>query len=140
PQRIVDKGDPYPQQVQRTAKAIAAELGLAPDDWEICYQSRVGPLKWLGPSTQERLTAAGQAKAPVVLVPIAFVSEHSETLVELDMEYRHVAETAGVPVYIRIAALGVQPEFIRSLSALVQNALSCTRLCGSGAVKCLTDR
>lgn len=140
PQKIVDAGDPYPQHVQRTALAIAAKLGLSPEDWEICYQSRVGPLKWLGPSTDERLRDAGRAKASIVLVPIAFVSEHSETLVELDMEYRHLAEEAGVPDYIRIAALGAQPDFIQSLSKLVQNALLQRRLCGSPMSNCLADR
>ncbi len=139
PQKIVDAGDPYPQQVLRTASAIAAKLGLVQEDWEICYQSRVGPLKWLGPSTEERLQAAGQAGAAVVLVPIAFVSEHSETLVELDMDYKHLAEAAGVPNYIRIAALGVQPDFVRGLSQLVQNVLSHPVLCGSHSVKCLID-
>ncbi len=139
PQRIVDAGDPYPEHVRRTAMAIATKLGLAQNEWEICYQSRVGPLKWLGPSTEERLKAAGQAGMPVVLVPIAFVSEHSETLVELDMEYRHLAEAAGVPQYIRIAALGVQPDFVHGLSVLVQNALNCPKLCGSNNSKCLMD-
>jgi len=140
PQKIVDAGDPYPQHVERTAMAIAAKLGLSSEDWEICYQSRVGPLKWLGPSTEERLRDAGRAKIPVVLVPIAFVSEHSETLVELDMEYRHLAEEAGVPDYIRIAALGVQPDFIQCLSKLVQSVLSQRQLCGSPMSNCLMDR
>lgn len=123
PQSIVNKGDPYPGQVAQTAAAIAASLGLAQEDWEICYQSRVGPLKWLGPSTESRLQAAGAAGMPVVLVPIAFVSEHSETLVELDIEYKHLAQQAGVPVYIRVAALGTHPDFIKGLSTLVQEAL-----------------
>ncbi len=136
PQRIVDAGDPYPMQVEKTAIAIAQKLGLGRDEWEICYQSRVGPLKWLGPSTEERLRVAGAAKMPVVLVPIAFVCEHSETLVELDMEYKHLAKTVGVPDYIRIAALGVQPDFIHGLSQLVQNALSHTVLCGSETIRC----
>lgn len=140
PQKIVDAGDPYPRQVESTAMAIAAKLGLTRQDWEICYQSRVGPLKWLGPSTEERLQAAGQAGAPVVLVPVSFVSEHSETLVELDMEYKHLADEAGVPAYIRIAALGEHPDFIRSLSQLVQNALSEPEQCSSVMAKCLTDK
>jgi ferrochelatase len=140
PQRIVDAGDPYPGQVEKTAIAIAAKLGLGRDEWEICYQSRVGPLKWLGPSTEQRLQMAGRAKMPVVLVPIAFVSEHSETLVELDIEYRHLAEAAGVPSYIRIAALGVQPLFIQGLAELVQKALPHRLICGNGDAKCLMDK
>ena len=137
PQRIVDAGDPYPRQVARTAGAIAAKLGLAPEDWEICYQSRVGPLKWLGPSTEERLSAAGSAGAAVVLVPISFVSEHSETLVELDMEYKHLAETAGVKDYVRIPALSVQPEFIEGLAQLIKDALQVEQLCAGGTEKCM---
>lgn len=139
PQKIVDAGDPYPQQIARTAAAIAQKLGIAPDAWEISYQSRVGPLQWLGPSTEERLRAAGKTGTAIVLVPIAFVSEHSETLVELDMEYKHLAETAGTPDYVRIAALGVQPDFIRGLSILVGNALACQRLCAGNVAKCVLD-
>ena len=139
PQRIVDAGDPYPLQVARSAEAIAARLGLAREDWEICYQSRVGPLQWLGPSTEERLRAAGRAGAAVVLVPIAFVSEHSETLVELDMEYRHLAEMAGVPDYVRIPALGVQPDFIRGLASLVKEALPVSQLCAGRPLRCQLD-
>lgn len=135
PQKIVDKGDPYPQQIIRTASAIAASLGLKPQDWEICYQSRVGPLQWLGPSTESRLVAAGKAGIPVVLAPIAFVSEHSETLVELDIEYRHLAAMAGVPAYIRIPALGSHADFIRGLGNLVENALSEQLLCGQPGEK-----
>lgn len=139
PQKIVDAGDPYPEHIARTAAAIAQKLGIARDAWEISYQSRVGPLQWLGPSTEERLRAAGKTGTAIVLVPIAFVSEHSETLVELDMEYKHLAETAGVPDYVRIAALGVQPDFIRGLSILVGDALACQKLCASSDVKCVTD-
>ncbi len=139
PQKIVDAGDPYPSHIERTAVAIAAKLRLRREDWEICYQSRVGPLKWLGPSTEERLEAAGKARAPVVLVPIAFVSEHSETLVELDMEYKHLAEAAGVPEYVRIAALGTQADFIQCLTNLVQAALKETAFCSCGIAKCLVN-
>ncbi|MFZ5835987.1 MAG: ferrochelatase [Pseudomonadota bacterium] len=140
PQQIVNAGDPYPEQVARTAGAIAARLGLSAQDWEICYQSRVGPLKWLGPSTEDRLRAAGAAKQGVILVPIAFVSEHSETLVELDMEYRHLAEAAGVPYYLRIAALGVEKQFIQGLSQLVEDALAVSSYCSSTASSCPVDK
>jgi len=139
PQHIVDAGDPYPEQVARTATAIAAKLDLSAADWEICYQSRVGPLKWLGPSAEERLRAAGAAKQGVVLVPIAFVSEHSETLVELDMEYRHLAEEAGVPYYVRIAALGTDQHFVRGLSQLVEDAMAVPLLCTGAGSNCPID-
>lgn len=144
PQRIADAGDPYPGQIYHTATAIAAALGLESGEWEISYQSRVGPLKWLQPGTDARLRAAGAAARPVVLVPISFVSEHSETLVELDRELRHVAETSGVPEYIRVPALGVQPDFIHGLASLVRGALERTDtniLCGAPqAAACCLDR
>ena len=132
PQRIVDAGDPYPEQVAQTASAIAARLGIASDAWEICYQSRVGPLKWLGPSTEERLKAAGEAGSAVVLVPIAFVSEHSETLVELDMEYRHLAEQAGVPDIFAYHSAGCASGFYKGSGPACWRYVSCSSECGAG--------
>ncbi|HAK63216.1 MAG TPA: ferrochelatase [Alphaproteobacteria bacterium] len=140
PQRIADSGDPYPDQIRKTAVSIVTRLGLGADDWEISYQSRVGPLKWLQPATEARLRAAGAAGRPVVLVPISFISEHSETLVELDIELKHLAEMAGVPEYIRAPALGVQSDFIRGLASLAGDALDLRDkavLCGAPeAAKC----
>ncbi|MGH8432612.1 MAG: ferrochelatase, partial [Solimonas sp.] len=92
-------------------------------DWSVCYQSRVGPLKWIGPPTEEEIRRAGADKTGVVLYPLSFVSEHSETLVELDMDYRRLAEAAGVPVYVRVPAVGTHPLFIQGLARLVRNAL-----------------
>ena len=79
-------------------------------------------MEWIGPSTDDEIKRAGKDNAPVVVVPIAFVSEHSETLVELDIEYKELAENEGVPEYIRVPAVGTHPSFISSLSALVRNA------------------
>lgn len=130
PQRIVDAGDPYPEHIGRTARAIAATLKLTAAEWEISYQSRVGPLKWIGPSTAERVRAAAMDKIPLVICPIAFVSEHAETLVELDIEYKKLALECGAPAYARAPALGIQENFISGLAWLVQNALAQPRLCG----------
>jgi ferrochelatase len=124
PQRIADSGDPYPTQTQHTAKAIAAQLGLIAAQWRLCYQSRVGRLAWIGPSTEDEVRAAGAERVPVVVAPISFVSEHSETLVELDIELRELARAAGVPAYFRAPALGTQPGFIDGLATMVQRALS----------------
>lgn len=121
PQRIVDKGDPYPRHVEQTARAVVTALNIPDLDWAICYQSRVGPMKWIGPSTEQELERAGEDGVPVVVVPIAFVSEHSETLVELDIEYRHRAETLGVPAYVRVPAIGHHPDFIAGLAGLVRD-------------------
>ena len=125
PKRIVAQGDPYVWQVERTAAAVTAALEARGRtiDGLVCYQSRVGPLEWVGPSTREALSQAGAEKKPVVVVPIAFVSEHSETLVELDITYREVAESAGVPAYVRVPALGTDSTFIAALAGLVRWAL-----------------
>ena len=121
PERVIKAGDPYQKQVEQTAKAIVDRIGSL--DWAVCYQSRVGPLKWIGPSTDQEIERAGADKIGVVLYPLSFVSEHSETLVELDIEYRHLAEKAGVPRYIRVPTVGTHPKFIAALAALVRSAM-----------------
>lgn len=123
PQSVIDRGDPYQFQVERTVAAVRWRL---PSEWEtrICYQSRVGPMKWLGPSTEDEIRAAGRDQAGVIVSPIAFVSEHIETLVELDIEYAHLAKELGLPFYLRAAALGAAPRFIDALAELVERALA----------------
>ena len=122
PEKVILAGDPYQSQVDATAAAVAARLGEG-WDWRVTYQSRVGPMKWIGPSTEDEIRAAGQQGLALVVTPIAFVSEHIETLVELDHEYREVATKAGCPAYVRVPALGVTPAFIRGLGGLVQQAI-----------------
>jgi ferrochelatase len=122
PERIIAKGDPYRWQVERTAAALVERLGIK--DWVVCYQSRVGPLKWIGPGTDAEIRRAGTEKKGVVVVPIAFVSEHSETLVELDMEYKTLARQVGVRDYLRVPTVGVNPKFISGLARLVAQSLS----------------
>ncbi|OIR00763.1 ferrochelatase [mine drainage metagenome] len=124
PQAVIDKGDPYQAQIERTAAAVVAALGRPDLDWRICYQSRVGPMQWLKPSTDDEIRRAGQEGKPLVVVPIAFVSEHSETLVELDLEYGHLAKECGVPRYVRVPALGCHPAFIAGLADLARRALA----------------
>ena len=124
PVKIVRSGDPYPSQVERTAAAVVDALAEPELDWRVCYQSRVGPLRWIGPATDEEIGRAGREGTPLVVAPISFVSEHSETLVELDLDYRHLAEASGVPAYHRVATVGVEPSFIGSLALLVERALS----------------
>jgi len=119
PQRIVRAGDPYPQQVAATAAAVVAALSQPGLDWRVCYQSRIGPLKWTGPSTAAEIRAAGRDRVPVIVAPIAFVSEHSETLIELDHDYRRLAADCGVPRYIRVPTVGTAPSFVAALAALV---------------------
>ena len=93
PERVVASGDPYRWQVEQTAAALVERLGIT--DWTVCYQSRVGPLKWIEPATDAEIRRAGADGKGVIIVPIAFVSEHSETLVELDMDYAKLARERG---------------------------------------------
>jgi ferrochelatase len=136
PERTVAKGDPYRWQVEQTGAAITAALAIAGLDAQVCYQSRVGPLKWIGPATDAEIRRAGADGKAVVIAPIAFVSEHSETLVELDIEYGHLAQAAGVPAYIRVPAVGHHAAFIDGLARLVSAAaLRQTPVtCGEGRI------
>jgi ferrochelatase len=123
PKKIVQAGDPYADQVGTSVRAVAAKLGLALEDYEVCFQSRVGPLEWIGPYTDEEILRAAEEGKSILLVPIAFVSEHSETLVELDIEYRHLAKKHGARGYFRVPTVGTTPEFIAGLAALVRGAI-----------------
>ncbi len=118
PEATVKRGDPYPDHVARTAAAISARLPEFPDT-QICYQSRVGPMKWIGPSTEDEIMRASREGRAILICPIAFVSEHVETLVELDIEYRAIAEAEGASAYMRAATPGVHPAFIGALADLV---------------------
>ena len=149
PKKIVARGDPYPWQIEQTVQAIVEILDSPPDrpdfDWAVCYQSRIGPLQWIGPSIDEEILRAAGDRVPLVVVPVAFVSEHSETLVELDIQYRDLAQELKVPHYVRVPALGVQEDFVGGLAGLVEAVLDnkealCsadgTRLCPAGYGKC----
>jgi ferrochelatase len=122
PEKIVKSGDPYQFQCEQTAASIVAALDIADLDWSVCYQSRVGPMKWIGPSTDAEIYRAGRDKVPIVVAPIAFVSEHSETLVEIEIEYRKLAQECGVPHFVRVPAVGADPDFIDALATLVQKS------------------
>jgi len=128
PEVIVQAGDPYQWQIERTTRAVLAAMDAAPEDWRICYQSRATPQKWLEPSTESEIERAATDKVALLVVPIAFVSDHSETLVELDIEYRHLAERLGVPGYFRVPAQNDDAGFIAALAGVVARA----RACGPG--------
>ena len=148
PIKAIEGGDPYQWQVERTCAAVAEGLAgawAAELDWKICYQSRVGPLKWLGPSTPAAIEEAAHEGLGVVVVPIAFVSEHIETLVELDHDYAQLAEHLGCPLYLRAPALGVEPAFVGGLADLVQRQMKASagidsgcggRICPAHFAKC----
>ncbi|GGF59145.1 ferrochelatase [Terasakiella brassicae] len=124
PKKIVERGDPYQWQVEQSALAVVEKLNMPNLDWWVSYQSRVGPLEWIGPDTEDEISRAGREKVPLIVVPIAFVSEHSETLVELDIEYKELAQKQGVPAYFRTPAVGTHPFFIDGLRDLVISHIS----------------
>lgn len=119
PEKIIKAGDPYQQQIEQTAAAIGAKLPAPLSDWVVCYQSRVGPLKWIGPSTEDEIERAARNNKAVLILPIAFVSEHVETLVELDIEYRQLAEELNIPGYLRARTVQTRAEFIAELARQV---------------------
>ncbi len=119
PESIIKDGDPYQWQCEQSAAKIAESLDIENLDWQICYQSRVGRQKWLGPSTEQALEKAAHDNVPVLIYPHAFTQEHVETLVELDIEYREVAEKIGVHGYYRAPTVGTHPAFIKGLADMI---------------------
>lgn len=148
PEKIVKRGDPYQWQVEQTTKAVLNELAIEGVDYLNCYQSRVGPLKWIGPSTDQEITRASTEGKPIVLVPIAFVSEHSETLVELDIEYKHLAEANGCKHYFRVPTVSTEAHFVAALTDLCLQQTrdgglapdGGTRICGNNWQQCPCKR
>jgi ferrochelatase len=142
PKKIVDAGDPYQTQVTESVAAVLSALAMPDLDSVICYQSRVGPMEWIGPSTEAEVIRAGADGVPLLVVPIAFVSEHSETLVELDIEYRELAHRSGVPAYVRVPTVDADPDFIAGLAAEARHALASGRpvVAGEGRATCTPDR
>ena len=144
PERTIQRGDPYQWQVEKTVAAIVEALAIPGLDSAICYQSRVGRLKWIGPYTDAEITRAAHDKKSVIVVPVSFVSEHSETLVELDSDYRKLFKQEGGGHYVRVPALGVEKGFIEALKSLCLSnhppggILSCqgSRLCPASCSAC----
>jgi ferrochelatase len=123
PMSLINKGDPYQRQVEQQVRLLTARLpewASAPDRVSLGYQSRVGRAKWLEPSTESVLHALGQRGVTrVLMVPLSFVSDHSETLYEIDIQYRQLAAEAGITTFSRMASLNDSPTFIRALADLV---------------------
>lgn len=128
PIKVIKNGDPYQAQCEMTVKAILQELNIPELDAVVSYQSKVGPQEWLGPQTESEIERAGHDKVPLLIYPHAFVSEHVETIVELGIEYREVAEHAGVPYYGVVPTVGTHPLFIQGLSRQIETRLGQTGL------------
>jgi ferrochelatase len=118
PKKLVERGDPYEQQIRATFEALRARLGWP--HTTLCYQSRVGPLEWLRPYTEDviKQKAAGGCRQMLVY-PIAFVSDHSETLYELGIQYALLAKQSGIAHYRVVPALNEHPLLVRTLTDLV---------------------
>jgi len=134
PENKIKQGDPYQWQVERSVEELVKKLSIKNLNYVLSYQSRVGPLKWIGPSTENIIKNEAKKQKIIIVVPVAFVSEHSETLVELDIEYRKLAEENGSKKYIRIPAVTVNQDFINSLKSSILQASNGKRFTSS--VKC----
>ncbi len=121
PERAVRRGDPYLDHVKATVEAVRERL--PPVRWRLAFQSRTGPVRWIGPAVEETLAAlAREGCGAVVVVPVSFVSDHIETLYEIDVEYRALAEDLGIGAFRRVPSLNTRPSFIRALAELVRKA------------------
>ena len=147
PEKIIKAGDPYSFQIKETVKAIVKELNIKDLDYKITYQSRIGPMEWLKPNTEDEIELAGKLKKDIIIVPISFVSEHVETLVELNIEYKLIADKYKIQ-YTRIPTLGTNKIFINSLTNILLRFISkvdtnlvtsssSTRICPNEFTKCL---
>jgi len=121
PMSQVRKGDPYPGYIEHSARETARRAGAA--SFQVTYQSRVGPAKWLGPDTIEFLERNARGKV-VVAVPIAFVSEHLETLYDLDILAKGAAEKVGALGFLRVPALGTRQDFVEAMADVVRKGLA----------------
>lgn len=122
PASLIRKGDPYLMETERTVAGISQRLENRP--CELSFQSRLGPVKWLKPSLAETLKSlASKGAPPLVIVPVSFVSDHIETLYELDIQHRMIAEDLGFTVYERAPTLNTRPDFIKALAQLVREAI-----------------
>ncbi len=123
PERYVREGDPYLEQTKTTVELIMDRLDRR-IPYQLCFQSKIGPVKWLEPFTSNVITQLGkQGIDDVLVVPISFVSEHIETLYELDILFQKIARESGVKNFRRVPALNSNPTFIRALAELVESAL-----------------
>jgi ferrochelatase len=119
PLKVIQRGDPYPQEIGASVAAVLDELCL-PNPYLLAYQSAAGPVAWQGPSTKKVIRQLGQqGHAHLLVVPIAFTSDHIETLSEIDLEYAQLAQACGITYFKRSPALNGDPDFQRALADIV---------------------
>ncbi len=132
---VEEAGDPYQREIEHCTELIMAALNR-PNPHTLAYQSRVGPVEWLQPYTEDAIEAlAHEGVKDLVVVPISFVSEHIETLQEIDIEYREIATESGIQGFHRVPALNTHPRFIADLADLVAEALEAPRQLFSDVVE-----
>jgi len=122
PLQQIAKGDPYEKEIVATVKALEARIGVAPGTFRLAYQSKVGPVKWLEPELGSVLRSL--AGRDLIILPVSFVTEHIETLHELDILFKEVALSAGVRSYRRLPAPATHPAYIRCLARRTLEALT----------------
>lgn len=132
---VEEAGDPYQREIEHCVDLIMKALGR-PNDHTLAYQSRVGPVEWLQPYTEDAIEELAEKGIDnLVVVPISFVSEHIETLQEIDIEYREIAEEAGIETFRRVPALNTHPGFIDDMAKMVVEALESPRRIFSDVVE-----
>jgi len=129
PIRFVRRGDPYVEQVQRTVAGVLDALHRQTDErlrWLLAYQSQVGPVKWVGPTVPQALaTLLGEKIRSVIVAPVSFVSDHLETLYEIDLDCRRHALERGFERFERIESLNASDDFISVLADRVIKGFGC---------------
>jgi ferrochelatase len=121
PMKQIEAGDPYEKEIKATVAALKARIGDTPGGCVLAYQSRVGPIRWLSPSLRSTLKAF--SGRDVIIVPVSFVSEHIETLHELDIQYKELAEKVGIRNYLRVKTPGIHPAYLDCLFRRTMEAL-----------------
>jgi ferrochelatase len=133
PQKFIDEGDPYVAHIQATRYGILQRLDL-PNRQLLAYQSRTGPVKWLGPGTEEMIEELGsEGVSDLLIVPLSFVSDHIETLYEVDQLFADTAREAGITGYYRPEALNTHPVFVEALTRLVRTHTTVEQVEGTAA-------
>jgi protoporphyrin/coproporphyrin ferrochelatase len=137
PLNVVERGDPYPQEIGASVHAVMQSLNFS-NPYLLCYQSAVGPVRWLGPGTEAMVRLLGKQKQrSVLVVPVAFVSDHIETLHEIDLEYKELAERSGIQQFERAPALNDSSVFLDALADLAAGHLNAGEPCSRQyAVRC----
>jgi protoporphyrin/coproporphyrin ferrochelatase len=122
PQSFIDEGDPYLSHIEETVRLVMERVGKA-NHHTLCFQSKASPVKWLEPSTMQTITRlAGEGRKNLLMVPLSFVSDHIETLYEIDIEYAEEAKALGIERFARSASLNSSPLFLECLADLVRTA------------------